>query len=95
MARNQLSVFRIFDIVIGEYVLKTCIGNSIDTLAGALSFVPILFYILFIFLFANRFYFHALPRMIGIISKYVLLALIPITIATSELGSFLGIRYRE
>lgn len=92
-ARNHLQAFKIFDIVIGEYL---CISTRFDAervIPGALSFVPTLLYTIFLFLFAQTYFLPTIPRLPRIITKYALLALIPIIIAMGEVGSFLGISY--
>lgn len=65
-----------------------------DIVIGALSFVPILLYTIFLFLYARSYFLPTLKRLPRSITKYALLTLIPLTIAMNELGSFLGIGYR-
>ena len=50
---------------------------------------------LFLYILARSYGLPLLPRMVRKISNYALLVLIPVTIATNELGSFLGINYRK
>ncbi|KAL5514650.1 hypothetical protein ACEPAG_1966 [Sanghuangporus baumii] len=65
-----------------------------DIVIGALSFVPILLYTTFLFFFSRSYFIPTLPRIPCAITKYSQLALIPITIVTSELASFIGIGYK-
>ena len=69
--------------------------SPLTTLSGANSFIPILLYMLFLYILARSYGLPLLPRMVRKISNYALLVLIPVTIATNELGSFLGINYRK
>ncbi|KAL5478497.1 hypothetical protein ACEPAI_2681 [Sanghuangporus weigelae] len=65
-----------------------------DIVIGALSFVPILLYTTFLFFFSRSYFIPTLPRVPSAITKYAQLALIPVTIVTSELASFIGIGYK-
>ena len=69
--------------------------SPLITYSGANSFIPILLYMLFLYILARSYGLPLLPRMVRKISNYALLVLIPVTIATNELGSFLGINYRK
>ena len=69
--------------------------SPLTTYSGANSFIPILLYMLFLYILARSYGLPLLPRMVRKISNYALLVLIPVTIATNELGSFLGINYRK
>ena len=69
--------------------------SPLTSCPGANSFIPILLYMLFLYILARSYGLPLLPRMVRKISNYALLVLIPVTIATNELGSFLGINYRK
>ena len=69
--------------------------SPLTNYSGANSFIPILLYMLFLYTLARSHGLPLLPRMVRKISNYALLVLIPVTIATNELGSFLGINYRK
>lgn len=49
----------------------------------------------FLYVLARSYCLPLLPRLVRKVSKYALLVLIPVTIATNEFGSFIGINYRK
>lgn len=60
---------------------------------GSLSFIPILFYSVFLYILVRAFLLTSLSRIPGKIVKYTLLAFVPLAIALNELSSFVGISY--
>ena len=63
--------------------------------AGVASFIPLFLYTLSLYLLTTAELIPSLPVRLQNITKYVLLAFIPLIIALNELGSFIGITYRE
>ena len=61
--------------------------------SGIITFIPILSYTLFLFLFLNLHILPFLPPLFHAFFKYILAALIPLIIAFDELGSLLGMAY--
>jgi hypothetical protein len=61
---------------------------------GAASFIPMLLYMLYLYLFKRRDFFPDLPQRFTLVASAFALAVIPIIIVTNEIGSFLGIQYR-
>jgi hypothetical protein len=61
---------------------------------GAASFIPILLYTLYLYLFKRRDFFPNLPQRFTLVANAFALSVIPIIIVTNEIGSFLGIQYR-
>ncbi|KAH9168038.1 hypothetical protein EDB89DRAFT_1633505 [Lactarius sanguifluus] len=59
------------------------------------SFVPILLYTIFLYLFNRRESFPRLSKRFALVSKAFLFAVIPIIVVTGEIGSFTGIKYRQ
>lgn len=67
--------------------------KTLDIVTGATSFIPLLGYTLFLYLFANATLLPLLsPRWNRIFSRTILIS-IPIIIAVNELSAFLGVRY--
>ncbi|KAJ8520515.1 hypothetical protein ONZ45_g2658 [Pleurotus djamor] len=64
-----------------------------DRLLAATSFIPILFYTLFILLFSRKELANRLPRKIQRIVLLTLMLFIPTIVVFNELASFLGIKY--
>ncbi|KAL4263855.1 hypothetical protein AB1N83_005460 [Pleurotus pulmonarius] len=67
----------------------------VDRIIGAMSSLPLLLYISFLFLFARAELINTLPQRFQNVTKALLLIFIPGIIVTSELGSFLGIEYLQ
>ncbi|KAI5120539.1 hypothetical protein M0805_004547 [Coniferiporia weirii] len=65
-----------------------------DFIIGILSFVPILLYAVFLYIFTYTYFLPKLSRLSRAITRNSFLAFIPAIVATNEVGSFLGISYR-
>jgi hypothetical protein len=63
--------------------------------AAATSFLPILLYTVFIYLFTRSDIINTLPQRFQKISSFTLLMFIPAIIGFNEVASFTGITYRE
>ncbi|RDB28283.1 hypothetical protein Hypma_001413 [Hypsizygus marmoreus] len=70
------------------------IFKALDTVLAATSFLPIFFYIVFIFLFSRAELVDSLPSRFQTISKLLLLFFIPTIVALNEVSSFVGITRR-
>ncbi|KAL0946281.1 hypothetical protein HGRIS_012532 [Hohenbuehelia grisea] len=68
--------------------------RTLDLVLAATSFLPILFYTLFIFLFTRAELLNTLPKRFQRVSKVALMLFIPTIIASNELASFLGISFQ-
>ena len=83
--------------------LLVCLHNVIQCLRishdfwniGALSFVPIAMYTVFLFLLTTKDVLPGFPQRLQVLTKYILLGFIPLIILMNELASFLGISYRS
>lgn len=62
---------------------------------GVASFIPLFLYTFALYLLTATELVPSLPTRFQSIAKYVLLAFIPLIILLNELGSFIGITYRE
>ncbi|TBU51517.1 hypothetical protein BD310DRAFT_1005179 [Dichomitus squalens] len=69
--------------------------RSLDIIIGAASFIPLFLYMFSIYLLTTAELIPSLPIRFQSITKYVLLAFIPLVIVLNELGSFIGITYRQ
>ncbi|THH17978.1 hypothetical protein EW146_g2926 [Bondarzewia mesenterica] len=65
-----------------------------DIVVATISFLPLLCYTLFLYLFKRSEFFPNFPRRFRIIAKYFALVTIPVIIVTHEIGSFIGNTYR-
>ncbi|KAF7366314.1 hypothetical protein MSAN_00887600 [Mycena sanguinolenta] len=68
--------------------------SIVDIVLGATSFIPILFYTLFVYLFTRGELIDTLPQRFQRIANVLLLFFIPAIIALNELSSFIGIHRR-
>ncbi len=62
---------------------------------GVASFIPLFLYTFALYLLTTTELIPALPTRFQNLARYVLLAFIPLIILMNELGSFIGITYRE
>ncbi|KAI9438039.1 hypothetical protein H4582DRAFT_1952276 [Lactarius indigo] len=69
--------------------------KALDIVIGATSFVPILLYTTFLYIFNRKESFPRLSKRFALVSKAFLFAVIPIIVVTNEIGSFIGIKYRS
>ncbi|EPQ51754.1 hypothetical protein GLOTRDRAFT_132572 [Gloeophyllum trabeum ATCC 11539] len=65
----------------------------LDIVVGAASFLPILFYVLFLFFSLRSDFFPSLPRRFQRIAQYTLMLFIPALIVADLVGSFIGVSY--
>jgi hypothetical protein len=61
---------------------------------GAASFIPILLFTCYLYLFKRREFFPRLPKRFTLIANGFAVVVIPVIVVTNEIGSFLGIKYR-
>ncbi len=96
--QNNFAPFKALDIVIGACVARTSSSSSLLGIpvlcSGSTSFVPILLYTAFLYLFNRRESFPRLPNRLALVANAFLFAVIPIIVVTNEIGSFIGIKYR-
>lgn len=71
------------------------IFSVVDRVIGGLSGFPIVFYTLFLYLFARRHFILVLPTRFQWSVKILLTVLIPVILVLVELGSLLGYTYSE
>jgi hypothetical protein len=93
----SLKAHKILDIAIGKFVIRllsSALLNALVSRTGAASFIPLLLYMFYLYLFKRREFFPNLPRRFTHFAKAFALAVIPVIIVTNEIVSFLGIRYR-
>jgi len=91
--RGNLSLFRTFDVGIGE-----C-SSSAEFLMlnrlGVASFLPLFFYTFFLYLFTKNELMETLPENIRNVSKLTLIAIVPALAVMNEISSFIGVTIRE
>jgi len=68
--------------------------KNIDIILAATSFLPILFYTVFLYLFSRADLTNTLPQRFQRLSSFTLLIFIPPIIGFNEVASFIGITYR-
>ena len=96
--RRSLTTFMGLDIFIGKFVernfqyLRT---SHYFWNIGALSFLPIAMYTVFLFLLTTKDVLPGFPQRLQVLTKYILLGFIPLIVLMNELASFLGISYRS
>lgn len=61
---------------------------------GAVSFVPILLFMFFLYLFMRSKFFPRLPKRFAILANSSALLVIPVIVVINEIVSFLGVEYR-
>lgn len=66
-----------------------------DDHAGATSFLPILFYAAFLFLFTCAELIDTLPRRFRAIARPIIFIFIPAIVGFNEVSSFVGISHRK
>jgi hypothetical protein len=95
---NSLKAHKILDIVIGACTIGPRITALLRILMlriGAASCFPLLFYTSYLFIFKRKEFFPRLPRRFAFVASAFSLVVIPVIIVTSEVDSFLGVRYRQ
>lgn len=93
----SLHAHKILDIAIGEraiQLLSSALINALVSRTGAASFIPMLLYMLYLYLFKRKDFFPNLPQRFILVANAFALAVMPVIIVTNEIVSFLGIRYR-
>ncbi|KIM74083.1 hypothetical protein PILCRDRAFT_14728 [Piloderma croceum F 1598] len=68
--------------------------KSLDIFIASASFLPLLFYTLFLFLFSSEKLIQNLPQRYQRIVKYLIIIFIPTIVALNEINSFVGISRR-
>ncbi|KAI0292046.1 hypothetical protein B0F90DRAFT_1773235 [Multifurca ochricompacta] len=78
-------------------VFQTSLLNykALDITIGSLSFIPLLLYTSYLYLFKRSVCFPQLPGRFMVLATVFSLVVIPIILVTNEIGSFFGIRYRN
>ncbi|KAI0372424.1 hypothetical protein BV20DRAFT_70428 [Pilatotrama ljubarskyi] len=69
--------------------------RSLDIVIGAGSFIPLFLYTFSLYLLTSLELVPSLPVRFQTLSKYVLIAFIPVILILNELGSFVGITYQS
>ncbi|KAH8981376.1 hypothetical protein EDB86DRAFT_3247689 [Lactarius hatsudake] len=90
-----LSVFSFLGHVVPVFKDNPTPFKALDIVISITSFVPILLYTIFLYLFNRRESFPRLSKRFALVSKAFLFAVIPIIVVTGEIGSFIGIKYRQ
>ncbi|KAH9028979.1 hypothetical protein EDB85DRAFT_1968615 [Lactarius pseudohatsudake] len=90
-----LSVFSFLGHVVPVFKDNRTPFKALDIVISATSFLPILLYTIFLYLFNRRESFPRLSKRFALVSKAFLFAVIPIIVVTGEIGSFIGIKYRQ
>ena len=93
----SLEAHKILDIAIGKcplHLLSSALLNAPVSLTGAASFIPMLLYMFYLYLFKRKEFFPNLPQRFTLVANTFALGVIPVIIVTNEIVSFLGIRYR-
>ncbi|KAH9046608.1 hypothetical protein EDB84DRAFT_1465598 [Lactarius hengduanensis] len=90
-----LSVFSFLGHVVPVFKDNLAPFKALDIVISVTSFVPILLYTIFLYLFNRRESFPRLSKRFALVSKAFLFAVIPIIVVTGEIGSFIGIKYRQ
>ena len=93
----SLEAHKILDIAIGGcaiHLLSSALLNALVSRTGAASFIPMLLYMFYLYLFKRKEFFPNLPQRFILVANTFALAVIPVIIVTNEIVSFLGITYR-
>ncbi|PIL28974.1 hypothetical protein GSI_09021 [Ganoderma sinense ZZ0214-1] len=69
--------------------------KALDIIIGVASFIPLFLYTFSLYLLTTAELIPSLPVRFQNITKYALLAFIPLIVVLNELGSFIGITYRQ
>jgi hypothetical protein len=97
--QTSLKAFKVLDIVIGARTMpptiNLCLTIRPGLSTGAASCIPILLYTSYLYLFKQEEFFPSLPKRFIRFANAFSLVVIPIIIVTNEIGSFLGITYRQ
>ena len=95
--QDNLVPYEVLDIVIGPCAAQPSSPSSSPAIpvlhSGITSLVPVLLYTTFLYLFNQREYFPRLPKRFRRVAEAFLLAVIPFIVVTSEIASFIGIKY--
>ncbi|KAF8477823.1 hypothetical protein DFH94DRAFT_694634 [Russula ochroleuca] len=67
----------------------------LDILIGIASFIPILLFTFYLYLFKRRKFFPYLPKRFTLVANTFALLVIPVIVVINEIVSFLGIKYRQ
>jgi len=89
-----LALFEMLTHILPAARASANVVKVLDIVLGAASFLPIFFYILFLFLFARSEFIAALPLRLQAIAKLLLIITIPAIITLNELASFIGVSHR-
>lgn len=93
---NQLDMFKSLDLFVGEFIYFCFLCPITLTLvAGALSFIPLLLFTLFLFLFTTKEIIPVFPQRFQRIASFTLAVFPPLIVIFNQLGSLLTISYRE
>jgi hypothetical protein len=95
---NSLKAHKILDIITGACTIGprvTALLRILVLRTGAGSCFPILLYTSYLFIFKQKEFFPRLPRRFAFVASAFALVVIPVIIVTSEVDSFLGVRYRQ
>ncbi|KAK7683697.1 hypothetical protein QCA50_013073 [Cerrena zonata] len=67
--------------------------KGLDIFIGALSFVPLVMYTLYLYLLTTKDVLPGFPQRLQVLSKYILFGFIPLIVIMNQLASFIGISY--
>lgn len=95
--RSSIGIFRILDILIGQYMILTIrkLTDSRPPAIASLSFLPLLLYTLYLFLLASGTLIPNLPQRYQPIIRCLIIIFIPMIVLFNEVGSFVGISRRK
>ncbi|KAI0265350.1 hypothetical protein BC834DRAFT_182113 [Gloeopeniophorella convolvens] len=68
--------------------------KSLDIAVGAASFIPILLFTSYLYLFKRKEVFPHFPKRFILVANAFALVVIPVILVTNDIGSFMGITYR-
>ena len=94
--QTSLLAHKILDILIGAHVVRLS-SARLDTLVlqtGIASFIPILLFTFYLYLFKRSKFFPHLPKRFYLLANSFALLVIPVIVVLNEIVSFLGVRYR-
>ena len=96
LSKDNINLFRSFDIGIGIYSLLLLSNRlEIDNWSGIISFLPLGLYTLYLYLFTRRKLLVNLPKYVTKVAKVSMFLALPLVIATNEVASISRITISE
>ncbi|KAI0301469.1 hypothetical protein BC826DRAFT_568721 [Russula brevipes] len=90
-----LAVLSLLDRAVPLFQTSLLAHKILDIATGAASFIPILLFTCYLYLFKRKEFFPRLPKRFTLIANSFAVVVIPVIVVTNEIGSFLGIKYRK